>query len=75
MTPFTHLWLYRRIDGTYNDFLHEESVALLHCAVWFRKQVTGAFSGAADDDLLVEAESLAAMAMRLDAPEAEDDPA
>jgi len=32
-------------------------------------------SGAADDDLLVEAESLAAMAMRLDAPEAEDDPA
>ena len=50
LEPFTHLWLYRRIDGTYNDFLHEESVALLHCAVWFKKQVTGAFAAPAEDD-------------------------
>ena len=43
LTNFTHVWLYRRIDGTYNDYLHEESVDLLHCAVWFKKGVTAEF--------------------------------
>ena len=37
---FPPLWLYRRIDGTYNDYLHEESVDLLHCAVWFKRSVS-----------------------------------
>ena len=52
LTGFTHLWLYRRIDGTYNDYLIEESVDLLHCAVWFRKTITSEFMpGAHDDDV------------------------
>ena len=38
-TPFTHLWLYRQLDGSYNDFLVEESVDMLLLATWFRKQV------------------------------------
>ena len=52
LTGFTHLWLYRRIDGTYNDYLIEESVDLLHCAVWFRKAVSTEFvpGGAIDDE-------------------------
>lgn len=39
LIPFTHLWLYKQIDGTYNDFLKEENVDLLLCSTWFRKQV------------------------------------
>lgn len=50
LTGFTHLWLYRRIDGTYNDYLIEESVDLLHCAVWFRKRVSSEFMPAAHDE-------------------------
>ena len=50
LTGFTHLWLYRRIDGTYNDYLIEESVDLLHCAVWFKKAVSSEFVPAAHDD-------------------------
>lgn len=42
---FTHLWLYKHIDGTYNDYLHEESAELLHCAVWFKKAVVTEFFG------------------------------
>lgn len=40
-TPFTHLWLYRELDGSYNDYLVESSVELLHCAQWFRGDVAG----------------------------------
>lgn len=47
---FTHLWLYRRIDGSYNDYLFEESVDLLTCAVWFKKGVTAEFSPCANVD-------------------------
>ena len=51
---FTHLWLYRRIDGTYNDYLFEESVDLLHCAVWFKKAVSAEYAartaGPEDDE-------------------------
>jgi len=43
-TPFTHLWLYKMLDGTFNDYLVEESVDLLHCACWFRKAVVTEFS-------------------------------
>ena len=35
---FTHVWMYRQLDGEYNDYLVEESVQLLHSAAWFRKQ-------------------------------------
>ena len=37
--PFTHLWLYKMLDGSYNDYLVEENVDLLHCAVWFKDVV------------------------------------
>ena len=47
VTPFTHLWLYKQLDGTFNDYLHEENVDLLHCATWFKKEV--ASSSAAND--------------------------
>lgn len=49
---FTHLWMYKQLDGTFNDYLREESVALLHRAVWFRKAIVTEFSPHAhvDDD-------------------------
>ena len=49
---FTHLWMYKQLDGTFNDYLREESVALLHRAMWFRKAVVTEFSPQthADDD-------------------------
>ena len=37
-TGFTHLWLYRQLDGTYNDYLVEENIDLLHQTVWFKKK-------------------------------------
>lgn len=36
---FTHIWLYRHLDGSFNDYLIEESVDLLHVAQWFKKTV------------------------------------
>jgi hypothetical protein len=51
---FTHLWMYKQLDGTFNDYLREELVALLHRAVWFRKAVVTEFSphahGEEDDE-------------------------
>ena len=47
---FTHLWLYKHLDGTYNDYLHEESAELLHCAVWFKKAVVTEFSAPDDEE-------------------------
>jgi hypothetical protein len=41
---FSHLWMYKQLDGSFNDYLREESVALLHRAVWFRKAVVTEFS-------------------------------
>jgi len=41
---FTHLWLYKQLDGTYNDFLVEESVHMLLLSTWFRKQVVTEFT-------------------------------
>jgi len=41
---FTHLWLYKQLDGTYNDFLVEQNVEVLLCATWFRKQVVSEFT-------------------------------
>ena len=36
---FTHVWAYREMDGTYNDYLVESAVAVLHCAQWFKREV------------------------------------
>jgi len=36
----TSLWAYRLLDGTYNDYLAEESVDLLLRASWFKHQGT-----------------------------------
>ena len=36
---FTHVWAYREVDGSYNDYLVESAVALLHCAQWFKRDV------------------------------------
>lgn len=36
---FSHIWLYRHLDGSFNDYLIEESVDLLHVAQWFKKTV------------------------------------
>ena len=36
---FTHVWAYREVDGSYNDYLVESAVALLHCAQWFKREV------------------------------------
>ena len=47
---FTHVWLYRLLDGTYNDYLVEESVRLLHCSHWFRKAVVSEFTPKAPED-------------------------
>ena len=53
-TTFTHLWTYRMLDGTYNDFLVENHVELLTQTTWFKKQVSTDFSqravGAGEDD-------------------------
>jgi len=49
-TAFTHLWLYRMLDGTLNDYLIEENVDLLHRACWFRKAVVTEFSPQAAED-------------------------
>ena len=43
---FTHVWLYRQLDGTYNDFLIEESVDMLHQTYWFKKKVSSEFTPA-----------------------------
>lgn len=43
-TAFTHLWLYKMLDGTLNDYLIEENVDLLHRTCWFRKAVVTEFS-------------------------------
>ena len=49
-TKFTHLWVYRMLDGTYNDYLVEENVEVLHCAQWFRKAVVTEFSQQPPED-------------------------
>eukprot|EP00271_Cylindrocystis_brebissonii_P015788 TRINITY_DN38801_c0_g1_i1.p1 TRINITY_DN38801_c0_g1~~TRINITY_DN38801_c0_g1_i1.p1 ORF type:complete len:294 (+),score=38.82 TRINITY_DN38801_c0_g1_i1:352-1233(+) len=33
--PFSMLYLYRKLDGSFNDYLMEEPVCLLLCASWF----------------------------------------
>ena len=33
------MWAYREVDGSYNDYLVESAVALLHCAQWFKREV------------------------------------
>jgi len=43
-TQFSHVWLYKQLDGTYNDFLVEESVHMLLQTTWFRKQVVSEFT-------------------------------
>lgn len=49
---FERLWLYRMIDGSFDEYLHEESVDLLHLAPWFRKAVSTHYTPPAptDDD-------------------------
>ena len=41
---FTHLWTYRMLDGTYNDFLAEEHVEMLQATKWFKKKVASDFT-------------------------------
>jgi len=46
-TAFTHVWAYREMDGTYNDYLVESAVAVLHCAQWFKREVESRPGGSA----------------------------
>lgn len=49
-TKFTHLWVYRMLDGTYNDFLVEEHVDMLHQTLWFKKKVASDYTLRPPDD-------------------------
>jgi len=49
-TAYTHLWVYKMLDGSLNDFLVEESVDMLLCASWFRKAVVTEFTAPPEHD-------------------------
>ena len=40
LETFSHLWLYRRVDGSFNDYLVETAVETLLGAPWFRRAVS-----------------------------------